>query len=278
MLEPDIVKDTEMEILLKDISSIYGYDFTQYSRASLKRRLNRICVIDKFTGFAELRYKLINDASYLPRFVEEITVNVTEMFRDPHFYKALRMHILPVLGTYPFIRIWIAGCATGEEAYSLAILLKEAGLYDKSLIYATDINSGALEKASKGIFPAAPMKQYAENYILSGGNEDFSSYYVSQYDWVRFHAELNTKIIFSTHNLVSDSSFNEFQLILCRNVLIYFNKELQNRVFRLFDESLQSLGYLALGTKETILFANLDHKYRQCKDEKIWKKIMHESL
>lgn len=276
MLEPDIVKDAEMETLLKDVAIVYGYDFTQYSRASLKRRLNRICVIDRFTSFAELRYRLMNDASYLPHFVEEITVNVTEMFRDPHFYKALRKDILPVLGTYPFIRIWIAGCATGEEAYSLAILLKETGLYDKSLIYATDINPGALEKASKGIFPAAPMKQYAENYILSGGKEDLSSYYVSQYDWVRFHTGLKTKIIFSTHNLVSDASFNEFQLILCRNVLIYFNRDLQNRVFKLFDDSLQTLGFLALGTKETILFANLEHKYRQCREEKIWKKINHE--
>ncbi|HMR83981.1 MAG TPA: protein-glutamate O-methyltransferase CheR [Niabella sp.] len=277
MMEPDIVKDAEMEILLKDIFRIYDYDFTQYSKASLKRRLNRICIIDKFTSFAELRYRLINDASYLPHFIEEITVNVTEMFRDPHFYKTLRKDILPVLGTHPFIRIWIAGCSTGEEVYSLAILLKETGLYERSLIYATDINPGALEKASKGIFPAGPMKQYAENYILSGGTKDLSSYYVSQYDRVRFHSELNTKMIFSTHNLVSDASFNEFQLILCRNVLIYFDKDLQNSVFKLFDDSLQPLGYLALGAKETIRFSDLDHKYRQWNNEKIWKKISPES-
>ncbi|GAB3432540.1 CheR family methyltransferase [Niabella aquatica] len=276
MMEPDIVKDIEMEILLNDISSIYDYDFTQYSRASIKRRLNRLCIIDKFTSFAELRYRLVNDASYLPHFIEEITVNVTEMFRDPYFYKTLRKDILPVLGTHPFIRIWIAGCSTGEEVYSLAILLKEAGLYDRSLIYATDINPGVLEKASKGIFPVGPMKQYAENYILSGGSKDFSSYYVALYDRVRFHSEFNTKMIFSTHNLVSDASFNEFQLILCRNVLIYFDKDLQNRVFKLFDDSLQPLGYLALGAKETLRFSLLNHKYKQLNNEKIWKKISPE--
>ncbi|WP_262915193.1 CheR family methyltransferase [Niabella ginsengisoli] len=171
MIDPDIVKEDEMELLLKDIFSLYDYDFTQYSKASLKRRLNRICMIDKFTSFAELRYKLNNDASYLPRFIEEITVNVTEMFRDPHFYKTLRDHILPVLGTHPFIRIWVAGCSTGEEAYSLAILLQEANLYHKSLLYATDINPGVLDKASKGIFPKNTLAQYEENYALSGGKK-----------------------------------------------------------------------------------------------------------
>ncbi|MCD2422163.1 protein-glutamate O-methyltransferase CheR [Niabella pedocola] len=277
MIEPDIIKDAEIEVLLKDIADVYDYDFTQYSKASLKRRLNRICIIDKFTSFAELRYRLINDASYLQRFIEEITVNVTEMFRDPLFYKALRTDILPSLGTYPFIRIWIAGCSTGEEAYSIAILLKEIGLYNQALIYATDINPGVLEKAAKGIFAAGPMRQYAENYILSGGSKDLSVYYISQYDHVRFHSDLKSKIIFSTHNLVSDASFNEFQLILCRNVLIYFDKDLQNRVFKLFDDSLQPLGYLALGAKETIRFSHLEHKYRQWNGEKIWKKISWES-
>ncbi|GGH26035.1 protein-glutamate O-methyltransferase CheR [Sphingobacterium alkalisoli] len=273
MLDPNIIKDDELEILLTDVSSLYGYDFTQYSRASLKRRLNRICVIDKFTSFAELRYNLIHHPEYLQRFIEEITVNVTEMFRDPHFYKALREKVFPQLGTYPFIRIWLAGCATGEEAYSIAILLKEANLYNRSLIYATDINPGVLEKARMGIFSISQMKQYSENYILSGGTADFSQYYTANYDMVKFHADLKEKMIFSTHNLVSDSSFNEFQLVICRNVLIYFEKELQNKVFRLFDDSLDNLGFLALGAKETIRFSNLETSYKQIKGEKIWKKI-----
>src|SRR5690606_40164437 len=274
MLNPNIIKDDELEILLTDVSSLYGYDFTQYSRASLKRRLNRICVIDKFTSFAELRYNLIHHPEYLQRFIEEITVNVTEMFRDPYFYKALREKVFPQLGTRPFIRIWLAGCSTGEEAYSVAILLKEANLYNKSLIYATDINPGVLEKARKGIFPIKQMKQYSENYILSGGNNDFSSYYTANYDVVKFNADLKEKIIFSTHNLVSDSSFNEFQLIVCRNVLIYFEKELQNKVFSLFDDSLDTLGFLALGAKETLRFSNLEKRYMQVTEpEKIWRKI-----
>lgn len=273
MLNPNIIKDEELEILLADVSSLYGYDFTQYSRASLKRRLNRICVIDKFTSFAELRYNLVHHPEYLQRFIEEITVNVTEMFRDPSFYKALRETVFPQLGTYPFIRIWLAGCATGEEAYSIAILLKEANLYSRSLIYATDINPGVLEKAGKGIFPISQMKQYSENYISSGGTVDFSHYYTANYDMVKFNPDLKEKIIFSTHNLVSDSSFNEFQLIVCRNVLIYFEKELQNKVFKLFDDSLDNLGFLALGAKETIRFSDLENHYKQATTEKIWKKI-----
>ncbi|MFD2903511.1 CheR family methyltransferase [Sphingobacterium anhuiense] len=272
MWEPSIIKNEDIELLLTDVAERYGYDFTQYSKASLKRRLNRLCLIDKFTSFAELRYRVISDPEYLQRFVEEITVNVTEMFRDPNFYKALREDVFPRLGTYPFIRIWVAGCSTGEEAYSIAILLKEANLYHKSLIYATDINPGVLERASSGMFPISQMQQYSENYIQSGGLEDFSKYYAANYDSVKFNGDLKDKIIFSTHNLVSDTSFNAFQLILCRNVLIYFDKDLQNSVFDLFDESLDTLGYLALGSKETIRFSNLEKKYKQINDERIWRK------
>jgi len=272
-MELDIIRDDEMELLLDDVSAVYGYDFSQYSKASLKRRLNRICLVDKFASFAELRYKVVNDRSYLQRFVEEITVNVTEMFRDPNFYKKLRNDILPKLGTYPFIRIWVAGCSTGEEAYSIAILLKEINLYHKTLIYATDINPTVIEKASKGIVQLSVMKQYSENYIHAGGKNDFSSYYTAMYDVVKLQEDLKSRILFSTHNLVSDSSFNEFQLILCRNVLIYFDKDLQNKVFDLFDNSLQPLGYLALGDKETIRFSRIEKRFKQCKAHKIWQKM-----
>ena len=272
MLEPSIIRDEELTILLEDVFSIYGYDFTQYSRASLKRRVNRICMIDKFKSFAELRYKVLNDKSYIQHFVEELTVNVTEMFRDFHFFKVLREQVLPQLGTYPFIRIWIAGCSTGEEVYSLAILLKELNLWHKSLIYATDLNPSVLEKARKGVFPLQKMRSYSENYILSGGQLDFSKYYTANYDVAKFHDDFKEKIILSTHNLVSDSSFNSFQLIMCRNVLIYFEKDLQEQVFGLFDESLEPLGYLALGSKETVRFSHLESSFVKVGDEKIWKK------
>ncbi|MDP9959227.1 CheR family methyltransferase [Chryseobacterium lathyri] len=275
MLEPSIVKDEEVEYLIKDVYEMYGYDFSEYSRASFKRRVNRICLIDRFTSFAELRYTILNDPEYLKRFVEEITVNVTEMFRDPQFFKALREKILPQLGTYPLIRIWVAGCSTGEEAYSMAILLKEANLYHKSLIYGTDLNPSVLETARSGVFPLQQMKTYSENYILSGGKKDFSDYYTANYDSARFDKSLQEKLILSTHNLVSDSSFNSFQLIICRNVLIYFDRGLQERVFKLFDNSLENLGYLALGAKETLRFSKLDRNYHQIDDQRIWKKAEH---
>lgn len=272
MLESGIIKDEEVEYLIRDVYELYGYDFSMYSRASFKRRVNRICLIDKFASFAELRYTLINDPDYLKRFIEEVTVNVTEMFRDPFFFKALRENILPQLGTYPLIRVWVAGCSTGEEAYSMAIMLKEAGLYQKSLIYATDINPSVLETARAGIFPISQMKVYSENYIQSGGKQDFSDYYTANYDSAKFDTNLKEKLILSTHNLVSDSSFNSFQLIICRNVLIYFDKALQERVFQLFDDSLENLGFLGLGSKETLRFSNLGKHYQQVTDQKIWKK------
>lgn len=276
MLEPSIIKDDEVEHLIKDVYDMYGYDFSEYSRASFKRRVNRICLIDRFTSFAELRYTILNDPEFLKRFIEEITVNVTEMFRDPQFFKDIREKILPQLGTYPLIRIWLAGCSTGEEAYSMAILLKEANLYHKSLIYGTDLNPSVLETARAGVFPLQQMKLYSENYIQSGGKKDFSDYYTANYDSVKFDKSLQEKLILSTHNLVSDSSFNSFQLIVCRNVLIYFDRGLQERVFRLFDNSLENLGFLALGAKETIRFSKLDKNYHQVGDQKIWKKVDHQ--
>lgn len=272
-MEYSIIQDDDVEVLVNDLFEVYGYDFTDYSRASLKRRINRLFTLDRFMSFAEFRYRLKFDSDYLKRFIEQITVTVTEMFRDPLFYKALREHVLPVLGTYPFIRIWHAGCSTGEEVYSMAILLKEANLFHKSLLYATDINPEVLERARKGIFPLSQMKQYSENYILSGGIKDFSDYYTASYDKVIFDESLSKKMIFSTHNLVSDRSFNQFQLILCRNVLIYFDKDLQSRVFDLFEESLENLGYLALGSKETLRFSNISQRFKQVNKEKIWRKI-----
>ncbi|RYZ61412.1 MAG: protein-glutamate O-methyltransferase CheR [Chitinophagaceae bacterium] len=266
------MKDEEVDILLNDLLEVYGYDFNEYAKASLKRRMQRLFELDKFPSFAEFRYRVRRDEVYLKRFVEEITVNVTEMFRDPEFYKMLRKEVLPTLATYPFIRIWHAGCSTGEEVYSMAILLQEANLLHKSLLYATDLNPDVLEKAKAGIFPLSAMKQYSENYILSGGPHDFSSYYTTRYDYAKFHADLSSKMVFATHNLVSDGSFNQFQLIMCRNVMIYFEKTLQDRVLNLFDQSLESLGFLALGAKETMRFSGVASRYKQLDKEKIWRK------
>jgi chemotaxis protein methyltransferase CheR len=272
MPQEKTVSDENIAFMLNDLLEIYGYDFSDYSMASLKRRINRLYTLDKFPSFAEMRYAIRSSENYMKRFIEEITVNVTEMFRDPGFYRTLREEVLPRLGTYPFIRIWHAGCSTGEEVYSMAILLKEAGLFHKSLLYATDINPGVVNRARKGLFPLINMKSYSENYIRSGGKQDFSDYYTANYEFAKFDSTLASKMIFATHNLVSDRSFNEFQLIMCRNVLIYFDKELQSKVFRLFDQSLDTLGYLALGSKETLRFAPMAPRYKQVGKEKIWRK------
>ena len=267
-----MIKDNEVDILLNDVQEVYGYDFSDYAKASLRRRMQRLYTLDKFPSFAEFRYRVRHDDVYLKRFVEEITVNVTEMFRDPSFYQLLRTEVLPTLATYPFIRIWHAGCSTGEEVYSVAVLLNELGLLKKSLLYATDLNPDVLEKAKAGIFPLSSMKQYSENYIQSGGTKDFSSYYTTRYDYAKFGRELSSKMVFATHNLVSDRSFNLFQLILCRNVMIYFERSLQDRVLKLFDQSLEPLGFLALGAEETLRFSAISQRYKQQGKEKIWRK------
>ncbi len=268
------ISDLEVEVILNDVFEIYGYDFTNYSKASLKRRIIRLVAQDRLPSFAEFRYKLRSDKGYLQHFIEQITVNVTEMFRDVSFYKMLREKVIPVLATWPVIRIWHAGCATGEEVYSMAILLHEANLLEKSLLYATDINPSVLAKVRYGIYPISQMRLYSENYILSGGKGDFSSYYTAQYNSAKFDDFLGKKIVVSTHNLVSDGSFNEFQLIMCRNVLIYFDKPLQDRVLHLFHESLEPMGILALGSKETLKFTDIGENFKQLDiKEKIWRKV-----
>jgi chemotaxis protein methyltransferase CheR len=273
-MEKDLIqiKEEELTILLADIKNKYGYDFNDYTKASLTRRVNRIFIIDRIPSFAELLYKVLNNTEFFGYFLEAVTVNVTEMFRDPSFYIALKEKVFPQLATYPFIRIWHAGCSTGEEVYSMAILLKEYGLLHKSILYATDINQEVLEKAKKGIFPISTMKSYSENYINAGGSQQFSDYYTANYGYTQFDTELTKRMVFSPHNLASDQSFNEFNLIVCRNVFIYFNRNLQNTVFGLFRKSLAPLGYLALGSKESIRFSE-HHKYFTEVDRKnkIWR-------
>lgn len=275
MSSPSIqIDDAQLELILQDVQDAYGYDFFNYSRASLKRRIMRLMVLDKFLSFAEFRFRLKNNKEYFHRFITQVTVNVTEMFRDVSFYRTLREQIIPMLATKPLIRIWHAGCSTGEEVYSIAILLSEANLLHKSLLYATDINPRVLENVRSGIFPLNQMKLYSDNYIKSGGQKDFSSYYIAHYDSVKFDERLSERMILATHNLVSDRSFNEFQLILCRNVLIYFDRHLQDRTLQLFHDSLEALGFLALGTKETLKYSSITSAYAQLDNkEKIWRKM-----
>lgn len=250
----------------------YGYDFTRYAPSSLRRRLRRLLELDGHATTDDLLAQIAAEPARMQHVVGALTVPVTEMFRDSGFYKSLRDTVLPILATYPFIRIWHAGCATGEEALSMAILLAEAGLLHKSLLYATDINTDALAQARTGCVPLGYMRQYTQQYVAAGGRADFSSYYTATARHACFSQALQDHVVYATHNLVSDWSFNSFQLILCRNVLIYFNKELQSRILSLFDESLDPLCFLALGSKESLLFSGIRQRYIPASDEKIWRK------
>ena len=252
----ETIDSGELRALLKAIREVYGYDFTQYAEASIKRRSLFFMNSRNMRTIQDLSQALLGDDQVFEEFVRNLSVTVTEMFRDPAFYAALRSKVMKRLATYPFIKVWVAGCATGEEVYSIAILLKEEGLLDRSIIYATDINQHSLHLAKEGIFPMDLMKSYTTNYLKSGGKKDFSEYYVAQYNAALFDRSLRNNIVFAPHNLASDQSFNEFQLILCRNVLIYFNQELQNKVMNLFYDSLCSFGILGLGNKESLLFTD----------------------
>jgi chemotaxis protein methyltransferase CheR len=251
----------ELDEILQVILHRYGYDFRGYARSSLLRRINRFAQEIGTASAYDLRYTLVNNEAVFRHFLEQITVNVTELFRDPAYYKAMREKVLPVLASYPIIKIWHAGCSTGEEVFSTCILLHEAGLLSRSRIYATDINPANLEKAKSGILSLRHMKDYTSNYLHSGGKQDFADYYTAMYDHAIINEELRSGIVFSQHNLVSDNVFNEFQLVCCRNVMIYFNKELQDRVLGLFHESLAPLGFLALGLKETLQFSSIYDKF-----------------
>lgn len=250
------IDSAELQEFLTTIRTVYGYDFTEYAEASIKRRSLYFMNARGIGTVRELTTRLLADEHLFGEFLENLSVTVTEMFRDPAFYRCLREKVVKRLATYPFIKIWVAGCATGEEVYSVAILLKEEGLLNRSLIYATDINQQSLIHAREGIFPLELMKIYTLNYQKAGGKEDFSSYYVAQYNAALMDRSLRNNVVFAPHNLAIDQSFNEFHLILCRNVLIYFNQKLQNQVINLFYDSLCMFGTLALGTRESLLFTD----------------------
>lgn len=254
----DDLEKIEIQLLLQGLYSWCGYDFRNYAYSSLRRRIWHRVHAENLTTITALLEKILHDPACLKRLVADFSINVTEMFRNPTFFQHFREKVVPILRTYPSIRIWHAGCATGEEVYSMAILLHEEGLYEKTKIYATDINPDALKMAKAGIYSLENMRKYTNNYIQSGGKNAFSDYYVAKDNGVKFHSYLTKNVIFAQHNLVTDRSFNEFHVIFCRNVLIYFNKTLQTKVQDLFYESLGMFGILGLGETETIDYTNKD--------------------
>ena len=269
------LEQIEIELLLEGIYRQYGFDFRSYAYASIRRRLWKRIEEEGLTTVTDLQNRVLHEPEMMEKLLLDLSINVTAMFRDPQFYRVFREQVVPHLRTYPFIRIWHAGCATGEEVYSMAILLEEEGLYERSRIYATDINEVVLQKAKSGIFPIDRMQEYTENYIAAGGKRSFSDYYTAKYDGALFSPTLTKNVVFSQHNLVTDRSFSEFNVILCRNVLIYFDKTLQARVLTLFYDSLAMFGILALGSKESLRFSPYEECYEQINGpEKIYRKVM----
>lgn len=271
----DVIPDLDdLRLLLDTVLERTGLDFREYAYSSLRRRVSRAVYETDSGNIAGLHHRLKTDDEALQRLISLLTVHTTAMFRDPPFFSVLREQVVPVLRTYPFIRIWIAGCSTGEEVYSLSILLQEEGLADRCRIYATDISNTILARARDGIFPLAAMQEYSRNYQLAGGRAAFSDYYTADTEWVVFRRELRNNVVFGVHNLVSDASFNEFHLILCRNVLIYFRRELQDRVHGLFYHSLGMFGYLGLGRSEAVRFTSWNDHYEAIEArERLFRKI-----
>lgn len=265
--------DVEIALLLESVYKQYGYDFRDYSKAHIKRRILNRVNLSRLSGISELETKVLNDKAFAQELLEDLSITVTEMFRDPDFYRIVREKVLPVLKTYPFIRIWHAGCATGEEVYSMAILLQEENLLKRTTIYATDFNQKALNVAKAGIYSHQRIKSYTTNYQKSGGWEGLSKYYSADNDMVIMDKDLKKKIVWANHNLVTDSVFSSVHMIICRNVLIYFNKTLQKRVQQLFFESLVDGGFLCLSSKESLDSMGVSDKYINInKKEKIFKK------
>jgi chemotaxis protein methyltransferase CheR len=272
---PPELERIEIELLLEGVFRQYGFDFRNYAFSSLRRRLWKQIQEEGLRSVSALQECVLHHPEAMERLLMSLSVNVTSMFRDPAFYKALREQVVPILRTYPFIRIWHAGCSTGEEVHSMAILLMEEGLYDRSRIYATDINESVLSVARAGIFPIEKMQEYTQNYIKAGGTRAFSEYYTAAYDGALFAPALRERVVYAQHNLVSDRSFSEFNVIVCRNVMIYFDRPLQNRVHELFYESLPVYGILALGSKESLRLSPFEERYEALDtSEKIYRKVV----
>jgi chemotaxis protein methyltransferase CheR len=256
-------EEVELRLLLEAVFQVYGFDFREYAPGSMRRRVRHLIREEGLSTISALQDRVLHDPQALPRLVQGLSVSVTSMYRDPGFFRAFREKAVPVLRTYPMVRVWHAGCSTGEEVYSMAALLEEEGLYDRCQIYATDMNEDALQQAARGAFPLAAMREHTARYLAAGGRRSFSEYYtVRARDVVVFDPRLRRNVVFAQHNLVTDRSFNEFNAILCRNVLIYFSRALQERVHSLLYESLGRLGFLGLGSKETVQFTPFEHSYQ----------------
>lgn len=258
-----IIEEVEIDLLLEAVYRIRGFDFRDYARASLRRRIQNRLRAERVDKMTHLLDRIVHDASCMDRLVTGLSVNVSTMFRDPGFFRALRAQVFPRLRTWPYIRIWHAGCSMGEEVYSVAIMLAEDGLMGRCRIYATDINETVLQKAREGIYPLELMQRCTQNYIQAGGMRSFSEYYTAAYDNAILTPALREQVVFAKHNLVTDAPFNEFNLILCRNVLIYFNRMLQDRVHRLLYDSLANFGVLGLGARETLSLTPLENRYEE---------------
>ncbi len=267
-------EELEISLLLEGVYRHYGFDFRQYARASIRRRLWRRTYAEGLSTITGLLDRVLHDEEAMQRLLLDLSINVTSMFRDPTFFAAFRTKVVPYLRTFPFLRIWNAGCSTGEETYSLAIVLHEVGLLERTRIYATDINEAVLRSAADGVFPLAKMKEFTENYLAAGGTRSFSEYYVSAYDRAQLNRSLAENVVFAQHNLVSDRSFNEFHVIVCRNVMIYFDRALQDQVHGLFLDSLVPLGVLALGHKETVRHTAHAERYETVDEvERIYRRV-----
>ncbi|MDF1820920.1 MAG: protein-glutamate O-methyltransferase CheR [Alcanivoracaceae bacterium] len=259
--EQETIEDIEIRLLLEAIYHMYGYDFRSYSKASIRRRIAHRLDLSGLPSIMAMTDKVLRDRAFFVTLLNDLTVNVTEMYRDPPFYKRFREEVVPILKTFPFIKVWHAGCSTGEEIYSMAILLEEEGLYDRTQIYATDIDKNVLAVAKKGIYSIAAIRQYGDNYQRAGGRASLSDYYTCKYDGVIIDQRLKRNIVFADHDLATDQVFGEMNVIVCRNVLIYFDRDLQKRVFRLFADSLDLGGVLCLGTKESLQFSGLESEF-----------------
>src|SRR6266849_252944 len=264
----------EVKLLTEGIYHHYGFDFRDYSQPSLKRRIWKRIYAEGLSTISGLTEKVLHDPACMEQLLLDLSINTTSMFRDPTFYLAFREKVVPLLRTYPFVRIWHAGCSTGEEVYSMAMLLCEEGLYERCRIYATDINEAVLQRAKEGIFPISSMKENTSNYIAAGGSGTFSEYYVAKYDYAIFRPSLRENVVFAQHNLVTDASFNHFNVIFCRNVLIYFNNALQERVMQLFLDSLEMFGILGLGKKETVRYTSVAENYEELDaEERLYRRV-----
>ena len=257
----DELINLEIKLLMDGVYQVYGYDFREYSEASLRRRLTQWLSGSGFTTFSLAQSQLLRDRNLFDTLLRGITVNVSEMFRDPAFFKAVREHVVPYLKTYPFVKIWHAGCASGEEAYSMAILMLEEGLKGRFRIYATDINEEVIRKAQEGIYPLQDMQRFTRNYQQAGGAGSFSDYYTARYEHAILSPSLRENIVFAAHNLAVDAGFGEMNMVLCRNVMIYFRQPLKERVLTLLDSSLVQGGYLCLGTKESLSQRQISDRY-----------------